>query len=73
MAQALGDIGRSGSADGEPARPDFALLAGLVGTMVLARAVGTADRPLADRILSESVAALAARTGPENPSSEPGE
>ncbi|MEV5492617.1 TetR/AcrR family transcriptional regulator [Streptomyces bobili] len=67
MARALGSVSHTPANDGA-ADPDYFLLAGMVGAIVLSRAVREADPALSDRILTETRHRLAA-CGPGNASS----
>ncbi len=58
MARALGSAGHAQVDDG--AAPDYFLLAGMVGAIVLSRAVRDADPALSDHILAETRHRLAA-------------
>ncbi|MDQ0771753.1 TetR/AcrR family transcriptional repressor of nem operon [Streptomyces aurantiacus] len=67
MARALGSAGHTQVDDGAAADPDYFLLAGMVGAIVLSRAVREADPTLSDRILTETRERLAA-CGPDGAS-----
>ncbi|MGJ6968835.1 TetR/AcrR family transcriptional regulator [Streptosporangium sp. G11] len=59
MARALGQAAGAVPVDGDPAPPDYPLLAAIVGAMILSRAVRASDPALSDRILSETRERLA--------------
>lgn len=71
MARAVGAAREGLVEDDGTTEPDFALLAGMVGAIILSRAVRKADLALSDRILAETRERLPSCT-PGRPSSAAG-